>query len=127
MTEPATPLEHAILDAREGRLPVADLLRLFATTPIFIPTVTEVAPDGDGFTPLTLDKDGVAMVVCFTGIDRIGDARAAAPYCMQIPGGAFLQLLPRGIGLVVNPGSPLGFDMSPDGLERFLADFGRLA
>jgi hypothetical protein len=127
MTETLTPLERAIADAREGRLPIGDLLREFATTPVFIPTATEVSPDGDGFAPLTLDKQGVAMVVCFTTFDRIGDARAAAPYCMQMPGGAFLQMLPRGIGMVVNPGSPVGFDMSPDGLERFLADFGRLA
>jgi hypothetical protein len=41
---------------------------------------------------------------------------------MQIPGGGFLQMIPGGIGLVVNPGSEVGFEMSPDGLARFVAE-----
>lgn len=123
MKHPETPLEHAIADARAGKLPVVDLLRVFANSPVFVPTATEVLADGSGFQPLTVEKNGAPMVACFTGFDRMGDdARKVAPYCMQIPGGGFLQMIPGGIGLVVNPGSELGFEMSPDGLARFVAE-----
>jgi hypothetical protein len=118
-----TPLEHAIEKARAGQMPVADMLRMFARGPVLVPSASEVKSDGDGLMPLYLDKEGTPMVVCFTDFARIGEeARAAAPFCMQIEGEGFLRMVPPGCGLVVNPGTQIGFDMSPEGLQQFLLE-----
>ena len=46
METPITPLETAIADARAGKAPVVDMLRLFARSDVLIPSNTLVHPDG---------------------------------------------------------------------------------
>jgi hypothetical protein len=125
METPITPLETAIADARAGKAPVVDMLRLFARSDVLIPSNTLVHPDGRGLTPLQLERDGHTMTVCFTDQVRMdADVRAAAPYQLRVRGDWVLRWLPADRGLAVNPGTTLGFDIPAEGLRRFLLEAG---
>jgi hypothetical protein len=60
--KPENELEYAIVDAREGVRPVADLKRLIARSNLFMSSKGEVQSDGSGFDPLLFDKDGHPFV-----------------------------------------------------------------
>ena len=62
------------------------------------------------------------MIAIFTSTDRIGDIGKTAPYALSMPARAFLEQIPEGHGIVVNPGDPAGFEMDPDGLARLMRD-----
>jgi len=125
METPITPLETAISQARQGQLPVVDMLRLFARSEVVVPSGALVHPDGRGLQPLQLEADGRPMTVCFTDQVRMDDdVRAAAPYALRVRGDWVLRWLPLDRGLAVNPGSSLGFDIPAEGLRRFLMEAG---
>lgn len=119
---PVNALETALEGARAGRSSMPDFLRLFGNAEIVVPSGSEIMPDGSGFQPVLFDKGGTQMVACFTAMERIGDFSRLAPYCLTITGSEFLQRIPPGYGLVVNPGQSVGFDVTPDGLRQIVAE-----
>ncbi|MBA3940099.1 MAG: hypothetical protein C0520_02690 [Sphingopyxis sp.] len=100
-----------------------NFLRLFSESDVIVPSGSEIMPDGSGFQPVLFDKGGTQMVACFTAMERIGDFSRLAPYCLSINGSEFLQGIPDGYGLVVNPGQSVGFDVTPEGLRQIVVDF----
>lgn len=122
---PGNDLERALESARAGRSSMPAFLRVFRQSKVFVSSGAEIKPDGSGFQPVLFDKEGVQMVACFTAMERIGRFASLAPYCLAIKGGEFLQRIPEGYGLVVNPGQPVGFDVTPDGIRAIVAEFTR--
>lgn len=120
---PSTELEIALLKAKSGFLPASELLRLFVDARIILPSATEVAADGGGFQPLQFAKENTQMIGCFTAAERIADFSNMAPFYLEVTGKQFLQRLPPGYGVVINPGWSVGFDISPQGVAKILADF----
>jgi hypothetical protein len=119
---PVNVLESELEGARAGRSSMPDFLRLFSESDLIVPSGSEIMPDGSGFQPVLFDKGGTEMVACFTAMERIGDFSRLAPYCLSIRGSEFLQRIPAGYGLVVNPGQSVGFDVTPDGLRQIVAE-----
>ena len=116
-----TPLDAAIAAAKEGRVPMDDLLRTLLGSELAIPSAGEVMADGSGFQPILFHKAGVPMVACFSSRDGMRDLADLAPYALMMDGRAFLSRVPQGHGVVVNPGAAEGFDITPEGLARMLA------
>jgi hypothetical protein len=87
-----------------------------------IPSAADVLEDGSGFQPLLFKKEAVQMLACFTDRSRIGEYAEIAPYCLTMKGRELLERIPQGFGVVVNPGWSVGFDISPEGIERVLRD-----
>lgn len=119
---PINSLERELQKAQSGQSSMLDLLRLFSSSNIFVPSGGEVMPDGSGFLPLLFGKEGVQMVACFSAMERISQLAERAPYCLAMKGGEFLRRIPAGYGLVVNPGQSVGFDVGPEGLKRIVRD-----
>jgi hypothetical protein len=107
---PLNEFEKALLEARSGRLPAQKLLHLMADAELAVPSAAEVSADGSGFQPLLFPKESVPMLACFSDRSRIGEYAQLAPYS--------LMRMPPEYGLVVNPGSTVGFDMPPEGIAR---------
>ena len=120
---PVGALEEALDEARAGKKPVPDFLRLLVASDLAVPSGGEVKPDGEGFQPLLFNVKGGQMVACFTRRERIGVFAETAPYALMLNGGEFLRRVPKGYGLVINPGQRLGFEVSPQGLPKIVADF----
>jgi hypothetical protein len=118
---PHNDLERALMQAQTGRMGMPGFLDLFSRSDIFVPSGDAMGANGEGFQPLLFDRDGTAMVACFTAAERIGRHARIAPYCLQIEGLAFLRRLPPNVGVVVNPGHEAGFELSPSGIARIVA------
>jgi hypothetical protein len=120
---PQNELEVALEKAYSKRVPVRDFLPILVKSDVAVPSGSEIKSDGRGFQPLLFDKEHVKMVACFTTMERIGSFVSLAPYCLVIKCGEFLRRVPPEYGVVVNPGQPVGFDMSPEGLRNIVRDF----
>ena len=88
-----------------------------------MPSAAEVMKDGSGFESLLFTKEQVRMLACFTDKARIGEFTSLTPYCLVMKGRELLRRIPLGYGLVVNPGTKEGFDISPEGIAKILQDF----
>ena len=90
---------------------------------VAVPSATEILEDGSGLQPLLFPKNGVQMLACFTDKSRIGEFSSLAPYCLVLKGHDLLRRMSPGFGLVVNPGTPTGFDVPPQGVAKIVKDF----
>jgi|SRR5690348_14161419 len=122
---PMNELESMLVKAKNGQVPVSDLMGKLVDSDVVLPSGSEVLADGTGFEPLLFSKEKVQMVACFTDKSRIGEYVKMTPYCLVMKGKDFLRGIPSGHGVVVNPGQEVGFDISPDGIGKVLNDFPR--
>jgi hypothetical protein len=120
--KPLNDLEVALDAARGGRLPVQKLLHTLANSDVVVPSGAEVHADWSGFEPLLFPKEDVQMLACFTDPSRLGEFTKMAPYCLVMKGRELFKRMPRGYGLVVNPGNTVGFEMSPEGIAQILKE-----
>ncbi|HBS63713.1 MAG TPA: hypothetical protein DEB32_13555, partial [Stenotrophomonas sp.] len=91
---------------------------------VVLQTRSLVTPDGSGFDPLLFDKQGVLHVAVFTDLSRVGVHNQQAPHTIRMLMIEVLRRVPGGYGVVVNPGTALGFELSPQGIGEILKDFG---
>jgi hypothetical protein len=127
--EPRSELEQRLLAAQEGEIPGDVFLNELLDSQVFMPVLDETGIKGfqrtQSATPLTLSaEDGTDVLVLFTSPDR------AKPFVKDYPGyeggllAEFKWVLERvspGVGIVLNPGYPVGMDMEPD-MVRQLKD-----
>jgi hypothetical protein len=120
--EPLNDLEIALVEARGGRLPVQKLLHLMAAADLAVPSAGAVGADGSGFRPLLFPKERVQMLAVFTDKSRVGEYAEMTPYVLQMKGRDLLRRMPPDHGIVVNPGSAVGFDISPEGIAKLVQE-----
>lgn len=120
---PNNDLEIALLKAKSGFLPASDLMRMFVESRIVVPSAAKVAADGTGFQPLEFSKENTQMLGCFTAAERVDEFTKMVPFYLEITGKQLLERLPPDYGVVINPGWPVGFDISPQGVSKILNDF----
>lgn len=117
---PVNFLEKMLAEARVGRMPLPDFLRLFAASQIIVPSAREVKDGWQGFQPMTFEKDGVHMLACFTSNERNTASRSEYPFYLEIMADKFLTSIRPGHGVVVNPGQSTGFEMGPQTIAEVL-------
>ena len=115
-------LEVALEKAQRGQMPVKNFLHMLAGSDLAVPSAAEVTEDGGGFEPLLFQKGSVQMLACFTDKSRIGEYTSLVPYCLMIKARDLLRRTPPGYGLVIDPGSIVGFDISPEGIEKVVSE-----
>ncbi|HAI48337.1 MAG TPA: hypothetical protein DCM50_16840 [Stenotrophomonas sp.] len=125
MTElpPQTPIETLLQSAMDGQLPIGLFMKAFVASEVVLLTGSLVTPDGSGFDPLLFDKQGVLHVSVFTDMSRVGFHSHQAPHTIRMLMLDVLKRVPGGYGVVINPGTPLGFEISPSGVGEILKDF----
>lgn len=113
-------LERVLVEAKEGRVPMKQALALLAGSTLAIPSIAKVSADGAGFQPLLFDKRGQLMVAAFTDQTRLGRYAQDAKFSFEMGAADFLKKIPTGYGVVINPGTDLGLDLTPDGIKSVL-------
>ena len=121
---PQNPLETLLKAAMEGTVPIKAFMQGFVASEVVLLTGSRVTPDGSGFDPLLFDKQGVLHVAVFTDMARVGIHAQQAPHTLRWLMLDVLRRVPGGYGVVVNPGTPLGFEVAPSGVGELLRDFG---
>jgi hypothetical protein len=118
--EPWNGIERQILDAQSGSLAGDALMRALAEADLFIPSDSDVQPDGTGYHPILLEQDEFSLVAVFTAAARM--TRGMAPTLMRMKGRQFLLRLPSGYGLIVNPGYAAQVILPPEGVAALKSD-----
>jgi hypothetical protein len=113
-------IERQILDAQNAKLAGDALMRAIAAADLFIPSDSDVQPDGSGYRPILLEQDEFSLVAVFTAAARM--PRGMAPTLMRMQGSRFLLRLPAGYGLIVNPGYAAQVILPPDGVAALKSD-----
>lgn len=117
---PENDLENLLIKVQERQVEFGDFIKYFLEADLFVPSGTEVMPDGSGMAPLLFEKNGVQMLGVFTAISRVKLFKDMTPYCLSMKGRELLARMPSGCGLVVNPGFDKGFELPPSGLKEIL-------
>lgn len=120
---PKTPIETLLQTAMNGQLPIKAFMQAFVASEVVLLTGSLVTPDGSGFDPLLFDKQGTLHVAVFTDQARVGNHGQQAPHQIRWLMLDVLRRVPGGYGVVINPGTSLGFEISPDGVGEILKDF----
>ncbi|WP_313217523.1 SseB family protein [Stenotrophomonas sp.] len=120
---PQTPIETLLKTAMDGQLPIGLFMKAFVASEVVLLTGSLVTPDGSGFDPLLFDKQGVLHVSVFTDMSRVGFYSQQAPHTIRMLMLEVLKRVPGGYGVVINPGTSLGFEISPSGVGEILKDF----
>jgi len=120
---PQTPIETLLKTAMDGQLPIGLFMKAFVASEVVLLTGSLVTPDGSGFDPLLFDKQGVLHVSVFTDMSRVGFHSQQAPHTIRMLMLEVLKRVPGGYGVVINPGTALGFEISPSGVGEILKDF----
>jgi len=120
---PQTPIETLLKTAMDGQLPIGLFMKAFVASEVVLLTGSLVTPDGSGFDPLLFDKQGVLHVSVFTDMSRVGFHSQQAPHTIRMLMLDVLKRVPGGYGVVINPGTPLGFEISPSGVRGNLKGF----
>lgn len=116
-----TVVESAIRLATAGRLEPESVLWALAASEVLVLTPTEPVPSPETLQPLIVHRDDQSFAAVFTHTDRIAAEFGAGRAAVGLPASALLRGLAPGIGVVVNPGTPLGFEWPAAGLSAFVA------
>lgn len=120
---PQTPIEILLQSAMDGKTPTGAFMKAFVASDVVLLTGSLVTPDGSGFDPLLFDKQGTLHVAVFTHMERVGFHSQQAPHTIRMQMLEVLKRVPGGYGVVVNPGTSLGLELSPAGIGEILKDF----
>ena len=107
----------------DGKTPIGAFMKAFVASDVVLLTGSLVTPDGSGFDPLLFDKQGTLHVAVFTHMERVGFHSQQAPHTIRMQMLEVLKRVPGGYGVVVNPGTSLGLELSPTGIGEILKDF----
>lgn len=107
----------------DGTTPIGMFMKAFVESDVVLLTGSLVTADGSGFDPLLFDKQGTLHVAVFTHMARVGHFTQQAPHSIRMQMLEVLKRVPGGYGVVVNPGTSLGLELSPAGIGEILNDF----
>jgi hypothetical protein len=107
----------------DGSTPIGAFMKAFVASDVVLLTGSLVTPDGSGFDPLLFDKQGTLHIAVFTHMERVGFHNQQAPHTLRMQMLEVLKRVPGGYGVVVNPGTSLGLELSPAGIGEILKDF----
>ncbi len=118
----ATVLERAIARAQEGAIDSKVVLWTLAASEIVF--INQGQPQQDEFpsAPLTVKREGSLFMAVFTSRELAVGLLESHHVPVHTPALEVLRRIPADSGLVVNPGSRLGFELPSDGLRAFVLD-----
>ena len=122
--EPQDEFERALVETREGRAPVHELIGRLLSTRVCVLLNKEIPESGvwpPGTSPLLVGREGGAeYVAVFSNLARAGHVATQVPshsYCLVVSASWLVASMSPELGLALNPGFPVAFEMPPDLLE----------
>jgi hypothetical protein len=119
---PATVLERAIARAHAGTLAAPTVLWTLAASELLI--VNRDAADAGAMPadPVLLHSEKGTFLALFSHRDQAAAYLTEGHAAVAMAGLQLLRRLPDGVGIVMNPGSRLGFEVPADGVQAFVRD-----
>lgn len=118
-----TVLERAIVAVQRRALDCPAMLWTFVASTLYIASAVEpAAGDLGGVQPLVAQRDGRDLLAVFTTPGRTAGFASTHPLVVAQDGLLLLRSSPKDVGVVVNPGGEIGFEMQSDGIARFLSE-----
>ena len=119
---PATVLERAIARAQAGTLSAPTVLWTLAASELLI--VNRDATDHGAMPadPVLLHSEKGTFLALFSHSDHTAAYLTEGHAAVTMAGLQLLRRLPDGVGIVMNPGSRLGFEVPADGVQAFARD-----
>lgn len=114
-----TVLERAIAAVQRGSLEFQTMVWTFAASDLLVASAEPPAGDElQQIAPLVVQSEGLSFLAVFTTPARAEDFAPEYRYLAVRNGLELLRALPDDAGVVVNPGSTVGFEMRADGVAR---------
>lgn len=118
-------LESVFRSVRSGEAPVAAFMEALLAAQVFVLLDKDPGPEGDwdeSASPLVLNShQGGAVLAIFTAPERAIAMTSQFPtfaYGLLIDFAWLLQRISAGAGLVINPGTLIGMEIPPAGVQR---------
>jgi hypothetical protein len=118
--EPSNDLERALVAALQNQLPVPAFVQTLQTSKIFVLLDRAPAPGkvwDDSVAPMVLSNAGkTPFLAIFTAPERAGawvKRQTAFGVGLSTDFAGLLQGMAPNLGLVINPGLPVGFELQP--------------
>lgn len=121
--DPTNDLENELVEVMQGNTELPEFLGKLMEVDVYIPSASEIQQDGTGFQPLMFERDEEAYMGVFSAAERGNQYSDDAPYCLSMKGKQLIQFVPNDIGLVMNPGYDVGFEIPARGIEGVKRDF----
>jgi len=115
--DPNPGIEQSLAAAMTGELDMGAFLLRFAQAGLIVPSRAVAA---ESFEPLIFAPNDLPLLAVFTARDRAAVFAEDAPHTVIMLGRQVLEGLQPGVGLLVNPGSGLGFEMEARGVAAAL-------
>lgn len=119
--EPQNPLEASLIDSQRGRIPFTEFLEQMLNSEVFVLSKDEA--DGNSFNLIQYERSGEVYVAVFTSLERTLRVAKQFPYCLSIRASELLTRINPRVGIVLNPGWSVGFELPATGLEGIRRDF----
>jgi len=119
--DPNPGIEQSLAAAMTGELDMRAFLLRFAHAGLIVPSRSVAA---ESFEPLIFAPNDLPLLAVFTSRDRAAVFAEDAPHTVVMLGRQVLEGLQPGVGLLVNPGSGLGFEMEARGVASALGAIG---
>ncbi len=110
LPDPSVALEQAVLDAQSGDASAEQLLATFGASQVYV-----LSHSDDGLSPITFLRDGEpGLVGVFTRPAHAQQFAEGESFAMYVEAAWLAKSLDAGIGIVVNPGTPTPWELSPE-------------
>jgi len=117
---PNNELELALESAQKKEASFDSFLFLFMNSDLFIASCSDLSVRGTNLIPLLFDKEGTPMAAVFTEKSRASFFKGQVKGLAKKTGESLLKGIPKGYGLVINPGFDVGLEILPEGIENLL-------
>lgn len=127
---PNNPLEEQLQAMYKREIKITEFLEILLDSQVIFLADRDVDITGPDthFNPLAIQSPmGYMAVATFSSIERAQDAVSRNPdypYAVAVDTCWFLRRVYENAGFALNPGSPFGFELPPEGLQQFLYQFG---
>jgi len=110
LPDPSVALEQAVLDAQSGDASAEQLLATFGASQVYV-----LSHSDDGLSPITFLRDGEpGLVGVFTRPAHAQQFAEDPSFALYVDAAWLAKSLGEGVGIVVNPGTPTPWELSPD-------------
>jgi hypothetical protein len=117
-TAPDNLLEEVLQQAQQGVISKEAFMQQLFVSDLVLPSVAPVEPGTSNVTLLTWERKGTIMAGVFTSLERMEPYREQIREHVLILGAELFRNPPPGVGLVINPGWPVGMMFSEYGLKE---------
>ncbi|MCG7286414.1 SseB family protein [Cellulomonas sp. ACRRI] len=108
-------LEALIRRGMQGE--AVDVIGALLVAELVVPSGGAVGPNFEGFVPVLFDRGETPMLAVFTSLELTTRVSHQARFALTMTGRDLVLRMPRGHGLVVNPGHEVGFELFPDAVQ----------